>query len=152
MDFDFTRENPFRNYEKEIDNLDFNRTADGNSSISSKDRLSPEMCAMVRNALHEIKNAVVKVGGKVLNIGLRVLEFIFKAIELYPQTACGLLIVACIHGIARTIPFFGHLLDAFMVPFDALIIGSAVIKDFLGADTFKRMMFALEKAVTATAM
>lgn len=64
------------------------------------------MCAMVRNALYEIKNAVVKVGGKVLNIGLRVLEFIFKAIELYPRTACGLLIVACIHGIARTIPFF----------------------------------------------
>ena len=109
------------------------------------------MCAMVRNALHEIKNAVVKVGGKVLNIGLRVLEFIFKAIELYPRTACGLLIVACIHGIARTIPFFGHLLDAFMVPLDALIIGSAVIKDFLGSDIFKRMLFALEKAVTATA-
>lgn len=152
LEYDFTKVDPFRNYEKEIDNLDFNKTADGKNEVEAGSRLSPEMCAMLRSALHEIRNAVTKVGGTVLNVGLRAINFIFKAIEMFPNTACGLLIVACIHGIARTIPFFGHILDAIMVPFDAIIIASSFIKDFLGSDMYKKMMASLEKAVAATAV
>ena len=151
LEYDFAKEDPFRNYEKEIDNLDFNKTADGENEIEAGNRLSPEMCAMLRNALHEIRNAVTKVGSTVLKVGLRALNFIFKAIEMFPNTACGLLIIACIHGIARSIPFFGHVLDAFMVPIDAIIITSSFIKDFLGSDMFKKMMASLEKSVAAAA-
>lgn len=151
LEYDFTKVDPFRNYEKEIDNLDFNKTSDGKNEVEAGSRLSPEMCAMLRNALHEIRNAVTKIGGTVLNVGLRALNFIFKAIEMYPHTACGLLIVACIHGIARTIPFFGHILDGIMVPFDAIIIASSFIQDLIGSDTFKKLIASLEKAVATTA-
>ena len=151
LEYDFTKVDPFRNYEKEIDNLDFNKTSDGKNEVETGSRLSPEMCAMLRNALHEIRNAVTKIGGTVLNVGLRALNFIFKAIEMFPHAACGLLIVACIHGIARTIPFFGHLLDAIMVPVDAIIIASSFIKDLIGSDTFKKLIASLEKAVATTA-
>lgn len=144
LDYDFAKVDPFRNYEKEIDNLDFNKTADGKNEIEADSRMSPEMCAMLRNA-------VTKVGSTVLNVGLRALNFIFKAIEMFPNTACGLLIIACIHGIARSIPFFGHVLDAIMVPFDAIIITSSFIKDFLGSAMFKKMMASLEKSVAAAA-
>ena len=151
LEYDFTKVDPFRNYEKEIDNLDFNKTSDGKNEVEAGSRLSPEMCAMLRNALHEIKNAVTKIGGTVLNVGLRALNFIFKAIEMFPNAACGLLIVACIHGIARTIPFFGHFLDAIMVPVDAIIIASSFIKDLISSDTFKKLIASLEKAVATTA-
>jgi len=110
------------------------------------------MCAKLRDVLHEIRSITAKIGGEVLKIGLRVLHFIFKAIDMYPNTACGLLIIACIHGIARSIPFFGHLLNAFMIPFDVIILASLFIKDFVGSDIFKKMIVSLEKAIASSAI
>ena len=146
IEYDFSKVDPFRNYEKEIDNLDFNKTADGKNDVSQTNKLSPEMCAALRSILHDLRSATAKIGGVVLNYGLRILNFIFKAIERFPNTACGLLIIACIHGIARTIPLFGHLLDALMLPFDVIIIASSVIKDCISSETFKKMVTSLNAA------
>lgn len=152
IEYDFSKVDPFRNYEKEIDNLDFNKTADGKNDVSKTNKLSPEMCATLRNILHDIRSAVTKIGGVVLNYGIRVLNFIFEAIKRYPNTACGLLIIACIHGIARSIPVLGHLLDAFMLPFDVIIIASSVIKDFISSETFKKMITSLNNAISSVAI
>lgn len=152
LEYDFAKVDPFRNYEKEIDNLDFNKTADGKCSVSSENKLSPEMCAILRNILHDLRTTTAKVGGAVLNVGLRAINFIFKAMELYPNTACGLLIIACIHGISSTIPFFGHILNGLIVPLDAVILASAFIKDLIGTDTFRKLTASLGKAVAAATL
>ena len=152
IEYDFSKVDPFRNYEKEIDNLDFNKTADGKSDVSTNNKLSPEMCATLRNILHDLRSAVTKIGGVVLNYGLRILNFIFEAIKRFPKTACGLLIIACIHGIARTIPILGPVLDALMLPFDVIIIASTVINDFIGSETFEKMVTSLNAAIEGSAL
>ena len=152
IEYDFSKVDPFRNYEKEIDNLDFNKTADGKNDVTKTNKLSPEMSATLRNILHDLRSAVTKIGGVVLNYGLRILNFFFEAIKRFPNTACGLLIIACIHGIARTIPLFGHLLDALMLPFDVIIIASSVIKDFISSETFKKMVTSLNAAIDGSAI
>ena len=148
MDF----ENPFINYEKVINNLEFNKTADGKNSIDQKDRLSPEMCAFLRQTLLDLRNVTATVGGEILKIGIKIIEFIFKAIKMYPNTACGLLIIACLHGVASSIPFFGHILDGLLVPFDVIIAVSTFVKDFIGSETFKKMLAGLEKIAASAAV
>ena len=110
------------------------------------------MCATLRNILHDLRSAATKIGGVVYNYGLRILNFIFQAIDRNPNTACGLLIIACIHGIARTIPFFGHFLDGLVLPFDVIILASSVIKDFISSETFKKMITSLNNAISSVAI
>lgn len=148
LGFDFSKpEDPFINYERTIDNFDFNKSCDGKADVSEKFKLSPEMCQILRNILHDLRKVTITVGKEVIKIGLRVINFIFKAIELYPHTACGLLIIACIHGLASQIPFFGHLLNGLMVPFDAIVLGTAFIKDFIGSKAFKKIVNSLTKFI-----
>ena len=39
IEYDFSKVDPFRNYEKEIDNIDFNKTADGKNDVSKTNKL-----------------------------------------------------------------------------------------------------------------
>lgn len=145
------KEDPFFDYESEIANMQFNKTADGKKIVNSSSRLSPTQMSTLREILDKIRKTTASVGGKVLQVGLRILELIFDAIKRFPNTACGLLIIACLHGIARTIPFFGHLLDALLIPLDVIILASSFIKDFIGSETFQRMASGLANSIPAIA-
>ena len=52
MGFDFSKpEDSFINYEREIDNIDFNKLSDRKTSVSKKLELSPELCSILRDIL-----------------------------------------------------------------------------------------------------
>ena len=151
MGFDFSKpEDSFINYEREIDNIDFNKLSDRKTSVSKKLELSPELCSILRDILHDLRKITIKIGQEVINIGLRVINFIFKTIELYPHTSCGLLIIACVHALATQIPFFGQLLNSLLIPFDVIILFSAFIKDFISSEAFKKIVNSLSNYISKT--
>ena len=145
-------ENPFINWEKEINNLNFNKTADGKGVLPNGQQISPQMSSTLRNIMLEIKDVKVDIKGVIVYVGIKALHFVFEAIRRYPNTACGLLIIATLHGICRTIPFFGHLLDALLIPLDVVIAASAFLRDILTSESFNRFMTACEKSASKVLM
>ena len=153
LEYDLTKEDPFKNYDREIDNLDFNKTSDGETDLGEKSILPPKMCKVLRNVLHEIREVTTKIGGKVLKVGKRVLDFIFKAIARFPRTACGILILACIKGLVSSIPLVGQLFSAIIAPLGVIFIGVTLITEYVNYDPLKEMMASFtalfKKAVEA---
>ena len=69
--------NPFFNYEKEINNLNFNKTADGKDSIPDKNKISPQLAATLRQILLDLRNFTTTVGGAAIKIGLKIILFLY---------------------------------------------------------------------------
>lgn len=143
-------ENSIIDYEDLIEETDFNRTADGKTLVEEKYRLSPETAALLREFLRGLYNGTAKLGAVALEYGKKVLDFIFYAIKKYPNTACGLLIIAILHSISSSIPFFGHILDGLLLPFDLTILSVTFIKDMLGEETLKKLINAFEKYIATS--
>lgn len=145
-------ENPFVNWEKEINNLNFNKTADGKCFIPNGQQISPQMSSKLRDIMLEMKDIKVDIKGVAVYVGIKALHFVFEAIRRYPNTACGLLIIATLHGICRTIPFFGHILDALLIPLDVIIVASSFLRDLMGSESFKGFLKACEASASKALM
>ena len=141
--------NPFFNYEKEINNLNFNKTADGKDSIPDKNKISPQLAATLRQVLLDLRNFTTTVGGAAIKIGLKILDFVFECLRRFPHTASGLLIIAILHHIATHIPLVGGFLNAFLMPIDLIIISATFLQDIISSDIFARLFKSLEAAISS---
>jgi len=69
---------------------------------------------------------------------------------LFPRTACGLLIIATLRFISSHIPFFGHCLDALLLPLDVVIVAVTFAQDVLGgSEAFKKLFDTFAKQFSA---
>ncbi|MBP5502168.1 MAG: hypothetical protein J6Y24_05195 [Bacteroidales bacterium] len=139
-------DNRFIDWEEEINNLNFNKTPDG-KIIPAEQRLSPAQNSKLREAMLSLVDLTTKVGGMLVQAGKLALKLVFEAIKRFPNTACGLLIIGTLHAIANTIPFFGHILNGLLLPFDVIILGVAVIKDIADTEMFKGFISSCDKYV-----
>lgn len=142
-----TNENPFFDYDSEIDNLDFNRAADGTIIQDKKQRLSGEQAAILREVLHDLRDASIFIGGNAVKVGIKILDFIFESLKLFPHVAAGLIIIAILHHIASGVPWVGGFLNTILAPIDVVVIGISLIQDVLGEESLKKMCSNLEKTM-----
>ena len=140
--------NPFVNYEKEINNFDFNKTADGKNNIPENQRVSSEVASIIREILLDLRNVTKVIGGVVVEYGKKVLDFIFENIKKYPNVATGLLIIAILHGIKSyllgSIPLVGGLASAAanfaLLPIDLCVFAVSFIKDIIGHKQYEELI------------
>jgi uncharacterized Zn finger protein (UPF0148 family) len=145
--------NPFVNYKKQINNFDFNKTADGKNNIPENHRVSSEVSSIIREILLNLMNVTKTVGGVVVEYGKKILDFIFEKIREYPNVATGLLIIAVLHALKSfllgSLPIIGPLASALanfaLLPIDLCVLAVSVVKDMIGhkqyeelVETFKR--------------
>ncbi len=131
-------ENPFMNWEKYFLNKDFNKTCDGKDDIPEDQRLSPAMAGALKELLLGLVKFTVKIGGQIIQIGMKIVELISKTLELFPHTACGILIVVMLNQVTSHAMFgFRHIQQASVMGLYSVIIGAGFLIDVLGSDGFK---------------
>ena len=149
--------NPFINYEKEINNFDFNKTADGKNNIPENQRVSSEVASIIREILLDLRNVTKVVGGIVIEYGKKILDFIFENIRKYPKVATGLLIIAILHGLKScllgSIPLVGSFASATvnfaLLPIDLCIFAVSVVKDMIGRKQYEELVASFKTENTA---
>lgn len=142
---DESRGNPFVNYEKKINNLNFNKTSEGEKA-KKEEFISPKIAAILREVMRELRGFAITVGGVIQRVGSKILDFIFDAIKMFPHTACGLLIIAMLSFISSHIPVIGHFLNALLVPLDVVVVAITFAQDVLGgSEAFSKIFSAFAK-------
>lgn len=139
LTFALKENNPFRNYKREIDDINFNQTYDG-KNVAKKQWLSPEIASNLRSVLHEICNVTKVIGKEIVAVGKKIIDYILEALRYFPNTGAGVVIIALLHGIVNAIPFLGGLLQSLLLPIDIAIVGGSFIKDLMGTDLFSKIL------------
>ena len=139
LTFALKENNPFRNYKREIDDINFNQTYDG-KNVAKKQWLSPEIASNLRSVLHEICSVTKVIGKEIVDVGKKIIDYILEALRYFPNTGAGVVIIALLHGIVNAIPFLGGLLQPLLLPIDIVIVGGSFIKDLMGTDLFSKIL------------
>lgn len=140
-------QNPFFNYGTYINNLNFNRTADGKDNVPKDHRINPNLASKLRQVLLDLLKITCNTGGKILHIGMKILDFIIEALKIFPRAAAGLLIIGILFHMNGSIPLIGNFLNAMLVPFAVTIVSVGLIQDVIGCDIFNKIFNTFVKGL-----